>query len=190
MNGLGDITTEQIRNIYNTTINFGISPSMGEALKGASVRTNFFLYLRQGTSATDMYQTFYKTNIEIGKICLEYNKTTVFYNIRFLATNNHKTKHFVGIFDLQMISSGNNVQYAFDDCTLLKTINIKNLKVSLGFPNTSMLTTKSILYMINNEKATSAITITLHADAYARAMANADIVAALEAHPNVSLASA
>lgn len=40
------------------------------------------------------------------------------------------------------------------------------------------------------EIATSAITITLHADAYARAMANADIVAALQAHPNVSLASA
>lgn len=47
-----------------------------------------------------------------------------------------------------------------------------------------------ILYMIQNEAATSAITITLHADAYARAMANADIVAALQAHPNVSLASA
>ena len=47
-----------------------------------------------------------------------------------------------------------------------------------------------ILYMIENEAATSAITITLHADAYARAVANADIVAALEAHPNVSLASA
>ena len=45
LNGLGDITTEQIRNIYNTTINFGISPSMGEALKGASARTNFFFFL-------------------------------------------------------------------------------------------------------------------------------------------------
>lgn len=190
LNGLGDITNEQIRNIYNTTINFGISPSMGEALKMASVRTNFFLYFRQGTSATEMYQTFYDANIEVGKICLRYNITSTIYNIRFFATSNHKTRHFIGICDLQKISSANNVQYAFDDCTLLKTINIKNLKVSLEFPNSSMLTTKSILYMINNEKATSAITITLHADAYTRAMANADIVAALEAHPNVSLASA
>ena len=190
LNGLGDITNEQIRNIYNTTINFGISPSMGEALKMASVRTNFFLYFRQGTSATEMYQTFYDANIEVGKICLRYNITSTIYNIRFFATSNHKTRHFIGICDLQKISSANNVQYAFDDCTLLKTINIKILKVSLEFPNSSMLTTKSILYMINNEKETSAITITLHADAYTRAMANADIVAALEAHPNVSLASA
>ena len=49
---------------------------------------------------------------------------------------------------------------------------------------------KSVLFMITNEKATSPITITLHADVYNRCMANADIVAALEAHPNVSLASA
>ena len=44
--------------------------------------------------------------------------------------------------------------------------------------------------MINNEAATSPITITLHADVYNRCMANADILAALEAHTNVSLASA
>ena len=56
--------------------------------------------------------------------------------------------------------------------------------------NLDSVSSKSILYMIQNEAATSAITITLHADAYARAMANTDIVAALEAHPNVSLASA
>ena len=61
---------------------------------------------------------------------------------------------------------------------------------SIDLNQGTMLSSKSILYMINNEAATSAITITLHADAYARAMANADIVTALEAHPNVSLASA
>ena len=61
---------------------------------------------------------------------------------------------------------------------------------SLIMKKSSKLTSKSILYMIQNESATSPITITLHADAYARAMANADIVSALEAHPNVSLASA
>ena len=48
---------------------------------------------------------------------------------------------------------------------------------------------KSVLYMINNEAATSPITITLHADVYNRCMANEDILAALEAHNNISLAS-
>ena len=54
----------------------------------------------------------------------------------------------------------------------------------------SGLTIKSVLYMINNEAATSPITITLHSDVYNRCMANTDILAALETHTNISLASA
>lgn len=72
----------------------------------------------------------------------------------------------------------------------IMTIKMRYLHQNVSFSNTAILTCKSILYMINNERAITNITITLHADAYARAMANADIVAALEAHPNVSLASA
>ena len=44
--------------------------------------------------------------------------------------------------------------------------------------------------MINNEKATSDIAITLHANVYNRCMANADILAALQTHTHISLASA
>lgn len=190
LNGLGDITNEQMRDIYNLTINFGISPSMGEALKLSSVRTNFFLYFREGTSSTSMYQTFYHTKIEVGRICSVAAKIIKLYNMRYFASVSRQTRHFIGIFNLGSLTTVNDLQYAFDDCPSLMTIKMQNLKLSISFPNASMLTSKSILYMINNEKATSAITITLHADAYARAMANADIVAALQAHPNVSLASA
>ena len=72
----------------------------------------------------------------------------------------------------------------------LKIVKLYAIKLNIDISYSPKLTAKSILYMIQNEKATSAISITLHADAYARAMANTDIVAALEAHPNVSLASA
>lgn len=47
---------------------------------------------------------------------------------------------------------------------------------------------ESLLYIINNEAATSAITITLHSYAYTRLAEDADIVAALANHPNISLA--
>ena len=190
LNGLGDITTAQMRDIYNYTINFGISQSMGEALKSLYVRTNYFLYNRQGTSATDMYQTFYSSNVEVGKICSDYVRIISVNTLRYFATYNHQTKHFIGKFNLQNIISNNNIENAFRDCTSLKTINIYNLKLSISFSDTSMLTSKSVLYMINNEAATSPITITLHADVYNRCMANADILSALEQHTNISLASA
>lgn len=71
----------------------------------------------------------------------------------------------------------------------LEFFKLKNMALS-QYINSPYFREDCILYMIQNEAAKSAITITLHADAYARAMANADIVAALQAHPNVSLASA
>ena len=70
----------------------------------------------------------------------------------------------------------------------LRTCLIARIKANIELPSSYQLTNESILYMIQNEAATSAITITLHADAYDRAMADADIQEALTAHPNVSLA--
>lgn len=71
----------------------------------------------------------------------------------------------------------------------LEFFKLKSMSLS-QYINSPYFREDCILYMITNEEATSPITITLHADAYTRAMANADIVAALQAHPNVSLASA
>jgi hypothetical protein len=44
-----------------------------------------------------------------------------------------------------------------------------------------------LLYLINNEAATSAITIKLAPYAYTRLAEDADVVAALAAHPNISI---
>ena len=52
------------------------------------------------------------------------------------------------------------------------------------------LSKDSVVYMISNAAPTSAISITLHPDAYARLADDAEIVAALEAQPLVSLVSA
>lgn len=75
-------------------------------------------------------------------------------------------------------------------CYSLQYANIKGLKVSLDISSTSILQKESILYIINNETATSPITITLSAYCYNKYNSDEDVVAALANHPNVSLASA
>ena len=80
-------------------------------------------------------------------------------------------------------------QKMFNLCSSLEEVVILT-NSSLYFNDCSKLNTNSVLYMINNEFAKSPITITLHADVYNRCMANADILAALETHTNISLASA
>lgn len=79
---------------------------------------------------------------------------------------------------------------AFTGCNAFQNAFLSKLPLSVSFENSPLLTTESILYMINNASTTATITITLHKTAYARAMADESILAALEAHPNISLAQA
>lgn len=72
----------------------------------------------------------------------------------------------------------------------LQEVRLYNIKQSVKLPISNNISKASILYMIENEAVTSSAVITLHADAYARLSADADIVAALAAHPKVSLAKA
>lgn len=85
--------------------------------------------------------------------------------------------------------STHKLDVTFDGCLSLQNAYLSGLNVSVSFLKSSLLTTESILYMINNAKSAT-ITITLHKTAYARAMADESILAALEAHTNISLAQA
>ena len=87
-------------------------------------------------------------------------------------------------------SSVTNMSYMFNNCYSLTHANFKNVKLAFQLNNSALLSKESLLYLINNEAATSAITITLAAYAYTRLAEDADVVAALAAHPNISLASA
>ena len=81
-----------------------------------------------------------------------------------------------------------NIGNMFYNCYSLVTANIKNVKLDCNLSAASLLSKESLLYLINNEAATSAITIKLASYAYTRLAEDADIVAALANHPNISLA--
>ena len=107
-------------------------------------------------------------------------------NISYFLTNSH-IKYIIG--DLK-IERTTIVTGAFENCPELRVISLRDLGNSISFSSSPLLSIKSVLLMINNESAISAITITLHVDVYNKCMANADILAALQAHTNISLASA
>ena len=83
-----------------------------------------------------------------------------------------------------------NITDILNLCNALTDVRIRNLSSSLNLSYSAPINKASLLFMITNEAATSAITISLHADAYARLSQDADIIAALNNHPLVSLASA
>ena len=87
--------------------------------------------------------------------------------------------------DTSKVTSMNSM---FDGCYSLTDVNLKNVKLSYQLNNSALLSKESLLYLINNSIATSAITIKLASYAYTRLANDPDIVAALANHPKISIA--
>jgi hypothetical protein len=77
----------------------------------------------------------------------------------------------------------------FANCNSLTHINIYGVTLAYDLSKANLLSKKSLLCLINNEAATSAITIKLSSYAYTRLANDTDIVAALAAHPNISISN-
>ena len=182
LNGLGDITNEQMCRIYGLTL--PLQNNWTNILAGQDVRTNLLTINTSEEVATNLVSTsgstFRRSNIEVINVLTNFNKLE--YSLTMNILYGLKLRHILGV-----IKTYGGTYY---EDRYLMTIKIYGLKNNSNFYISNMLSTKSVLYMINNEAATEPITITLHADVYNRCMANADISAALEAHPNISLASA
>ena len=96
----------------------------------------------------------------------------------------------VKVFEILDFSKVTDLSRTFTGCTSLTTIRIRNLGRHLYIGDSPNLSKDSILYLVQNSAATEAITVTLHPTAYAMAIADTDIQAALQQKTFVSLAQA
>ena len=201
LNGLGDITEEQMMDIYIYCYPIAFTSDWTNILRrqsssDPSVRTNL---LRNAFFAVSTIKNlsgaFYASNLEVIMLrsMLDTNNIVVLKidaNSNFIFTNSKNLKYIVGIIDigdLKHLASnlGTGGLLALKECRLM------NLKGDLITLKDSLSISKdSIMFLIVNASPDSAITITLHPDAYARLADDAEIVAALEAQPLVSLVSA
>lgn len=188
LNGLGDITEDEMIEIYSAG---KVDNTMSVALyRNLSLRTNLVTALSGGEGrALNMYylcnsakkmQVFNNTSNSITKVNTIH---TAFASCISL-------KYIIPIINVSAVTSATEMNSAFSNCSSLILCRILNLKYSLSFSGSPLISKESILYTIQNASPASAITITLHPDAYARLADDAEIVAALEAQPLISLVSA
>lgn len=191
LNGLGDITNEQMNNIYVQTNNLvDAADNYGGLLQNVDCRVN--ICRRTATShftrkVTDWSSMVKTSGLEV--LYFGYSDTYPPKPTNLGAIIRGASSMYI-IYCLFNCINMTNIGSVADAATELKYMWLKNLKLSVKLNYCPKFANCCILYMIENEAATSPITITLHADAYNRCMANADILAALQAHTNVSLASA
>lgn len=182
LNELGDISNEEMRKIL-------IQGRNSDCLNCQTASVSTSLPLRTNLFPTSQPISIRWLNVEVVVLfgnpeVLDYTTSSYMSSYRAIYTNQSVCRKILTIIDSNVFS----IEKAYT-MKRLEFFKLKNMALS-QYIDSPYFREDCILYMIQNEAATSPITITLHADAYARAMANADILAALEAHPNVSLASA
>ena len=186
LNGLGDLTNEEVAISYNEKIGASPSELSNYLIAHKTIRTNFITSVsrQRGQGGANVFNLCRNcTKIEtfnIGNYAYISGSTT--YGYFFQGCN--KLKKVYGTLDYTTAFTIGN------GCPNLTEIRIFAAMSSLNLSGAKSLSISSILYLINNTESSRTNTYTLHADAYARAMADTDIQAALAANPNVSLASA
>lgn len=192
LNGLTDITEEEMRVIYEKTWGWWLHlPSLngfGSALPRTNIPCPDYKIIAYASNIS-LNSIFVKSdnvdNLEVVNFRALYTPTAL-DEIKIVSFNwafqeNKKIREVQGIINVNEARSKLNIGGN------IETINIKGLKVDILFYNSQRLSKESVLYMINNSTATSAITIGLNKAVYDVMKDDADIIAALAEKINITL---
>lgn len=186
LNGLGDITEEQMLKIYDAG-KFWINDDCS-GFGTERIRTNLppLQWPSYYYKTYRMAALFNNITIEVAVLGNNLQRPIKVSDIRYTTQSAIKLKRVIGTIDISNAVSNNAV---YINGNALEFISLKGAKTNVLL-NSPVIDKSSVLYCIQNATPTSDITITLHANAYARLEEDADIVAALAAQPLVSLVSA
>lgn len=192
LNGLTDITEEQMRVIYEKTWGWWLHLPSLSGFGSALPRTNIpcpdykiIAYASNISLRSIFSASGDNDNLEVVNLRALYTPTG-FNEIKIVDFNwafqgNKKIREVQGIINVKDARSLNNIGGN------IETIKIKGLKVDIRFYGSQRLSKESVLYMINNSEATSAITIGLNKAVYDVMTDDANIIAALAEKTNITL---
>lgn len=190
LNGLGDITEEQMVDIYNAgRLPY---PTADEFYRNTKIRTNLSRDITGGD--TNFYSIgltfFYLNSIEVASINTNESLYSYVLDMRSAFRGCANLSYINGTIYNVSTATQSMLNDAFTGCKKLKVVKFRSLHLNLFLKDSPLISKNSVLFAITNAYPTTAIAITLHPDAYARLADDAEIVAALEAQPLVSLVSA
>ncbi len=167
LNGLTDITEEQMRNIYVYTSGAINQNDLSGKFSNLPIRTNLPFKANSGSYFGDasIGAMFVKNHtIEVINI-----GSTVYPNyIGYAFAQCDKLRKILTVINLNSYSLGKPITTMFQGCILLEYVRIQKIRQSILFSNSPLLSLESLQYLITNADNTLAITFTVHADVYAK----------------------
>lgn len=196
LNGLTDITEEEMRVIYDRTWGWWIALPNIAGFGSSYPRTNIpcpdykaIVYKGSCNISSCFSNGEMADNLEVLNFRPRYpSSDSVFDQIKvssmnWLCQGNKKPITVIGIINTHYVSDNNSLNIGGN----IKSINIKNLSKNIRFYGSSVLSKESVLYMINNSEGTNAFTIVLNKAVYDVMKDDADIIAALAEKTNITL---
>lgn len=196
LNGLTDITEEEMRVIYDRTWGWWIGLPNIAGFGSSYPRTNIpcpdykAIVYKGSCSLSSCFNRGEETdNLEALNFRPKYlPNDSVFDQIKVSSMNwmcqgNKKPISVIGIINVHYVADNNSLNIGGN----IKSINIKNLSKNIRFYGSEVLSKESVLYMINNSEGTDAFTISLNKAVYDVMKDDADIIAALAEKTNITL---
>lgn len=174
LNGLTDITYQQAMDIYRYTSGAfpgNVTEGCNNTYGYAKFRTN--LPLNGVTYVLETYSMFPHNEIlEVVRLPQYYSDGVHLHkNNRDAFYGCYKLKEILNVmFAPQCISSSKTWQSTFYKCVQLETVRIKKLYGNISFPHSPLISSDSISYLVENRTTahTDVITVTVHADTFAK----------------------
>lgn len=176
LNGLTDITEEEMKTIYLQTHVMDKLSSYYNVFASSTFRTNlgFNMGMTQtnGRMVSFREAFFFNQKLEVLRLSFGNNINET----RMIRTDDmfyafygcKKLKRIINQIYVYSIKDKLYFDHTFSQCILLETALLYKLSASISFPDSPLLSLESLQYMITNAANTSPITVTVHADVYAK----------------------
>ena len=169
LNGLTDITQEQMDDIYVNTNGFFLAADSTNAFAGLTIRTNL---IRDNTpTSTRCSLTSCARNnsrLEVFRILPPVKEGLQNYpiyisSISFAFSGDPKLREIIGVFYL---TSNADTVRAFERCSTLRDVKIHGLAADIVFGDSPGISYESLKFLVDYAANTDPITITVHPTTY------------------------
>lgn len=166
LNGLTDITEDEMKVIYVQTNHMDYIENMNDVFSGLNFRTNLgFKHVRRANNRTFNLKNAFRenANLEVLRLGNSTNDNWVMKcsDMQDFVTYCSNLKEIIGYIECP-------VAVNFLRTPLLEEIRFKNIARSFGIKDSPLISLESLQYLITNAANTSPITVTVHADVYAK----------------------
>lgn len=170
LNGLTDITEEEMLEIYAYTGTFGVGDNYPGIAAGSKIRTNFFV---PNLNYTSMYgnpknmQGMFRScqNLEVCRLAMDMDTRMIIKQISVAFEASRKLSKIIGIMDIE--DQATPFSFAINAVSLAD-FRIKGLHVSMNIKSLLSMSIDSLKYLVENATNTNAITVTVHPDVLAK----------------------